>query len=207
MVTAGLTRPHEQSYYAGSIRTLRSLLINASPISWSGLQSGEEVPALPEATVRPQRAGQRARLSAKDIFANGPDSTQDAQLPPAVDPKVGDNKANRARQLADRVLLYTGSARDPYDAEDQAEYPLYAVCPCNLPEQGQEEVVREVIATINDSASQPYMVVLFAAPSPSIPVGQLISYYRHLSTDVRRSIKRLWVVHASLVTRLCAASM
>lgn len=198
MVTTGPTRLQDQGYYAGSIRTLRSLLVNAAPISWSGLTSGEAVDAsLPDATVRPQGAAPRARLSARDVFS----SAQTPGETPSSSPEVEINNEIQAR-LSDRLLVYSGSLRDPYDDADASEYPLYAVCPCRLPSEGQEQAIEEVIATLNRRASGPYMIILYAAPSPSIPVAQLISYYRAFSAQARRNVKRIWIVHASLVTRL-----
>ena len=195
------------SYYAGSIRTLRGLLVSATPSNWAGLSSSagssnssrdEADAALPNATLRPQRIAPRSRLSAKDVFAeaaNGDASSSN------VGEKVERDSGDRA-QLVEKILFQAGATRDPYDEGDHTEYPLYAVCPCYLPAEDQEETIHRVVATLNDKAFQPYLLVLFAAPSPSFPVKQLIAYYRALSAEARRNVKRIWIVHASLVTRL-----
>ena len=191
------------SYYAGSIRTLRNLLVSANPVSWTGLSartSQVEGDDLPEATRRPERIAPRSRLSAKDVFAGTANGLQPA---PDVGEKLYGGDADQA-QLVNMILQRCGQARDPYDDEDDTQYTLFAVCPSYLSTalEGQEQLIQRVVATMNDNASQPYLVVLFAAPSQSVPVKQLVSYYRALSAEARRNVKRIWIVHTSLVTRL-----
>jgi hypothetical protein len=111
----------------------------------------------------------------------------------------------------DKVLFHAGTSPDPYDDGAAAsldkisggvQLPLLVLCPCNLPTELSDIAVKQLTARLDNYAQEPYLLVLFASPSRPVPVQHLIRYYRLLSTEARRNVRRLWICHPGLFTKM-----
>lgn len=116
----------------------------------------------------------------------------------------GDDFDRRAPATS-RVLFQASTSRDPYndDVTASPRLPLLVACPCRMRARSDHtEDLRNLVNTLERHAQQPYLLVVFATPSPPIPVTVLIQAYRSLSTQARRNVKRLWIVHPGALTRM-----
>lgn len=159
---------------------------------------------------RPKRS---ARVPLNDLFreADSKESCESgAHFPERIDqPANQSTKTSTTSRPApchtmDKVLYYAGTHRDPYTSEDDActPLPLLALCPCNLPLEMTDLMVSQLIERLDKYGRNPYMIALFASPSSPIPVQHLIRYYRGIHADTRRNVKRIWICHAGLLTRM-----
>lgn len=156
------------------------------------------------------------------------DSTADSSLPPDKSPiegavpdsaarpdvegKAKHGEADEVDQTTlhdddeedDKILFQAGTSCDLLDPEDDREFPLLVGCPCNLPDESSQQLqtLNRLTARLESFAQEPYLLVLFASPTPTLPVSHLVSCYRSLSRQARRSVKRIWVCHPGLLTKM-----
>ena len=209
------------SYY-GTIRTLRNLLLSAAPVQLPAAWTSTGVSSEGEATIRArdtdeqqqqrQPGKKRSRPGIQDLFSDAPSPVVDGHgVEKSITPsEVHAPDASPSPPSIDRTLFQAGtsaSVQDTEDANDMQQLPLLVLCPCNLPDgkdrRAQDAAVGACITRLEEYAQAPYLLVLFASPSPTVHVQQLIAYYRQLSPDARRNVKRMWIVHPGLVTRMC----
>lgn len=222
MATQG---PSYYSYYTSkTVRTLRGLLdAGVTAAGWSSTSSQANTSSaktseegdddtlravgLPAVDSDEAHGGRikRANGSRKNSRPGVGQLFEEVQEPAVDQLKAQPRHSESSRRdlsSLDRVLFYTGTSSDVYDAGSEERLPLLALCPCNLPTELTDLVVAQLTARLDSHAQEAYMLVLFASPSSPIPVQHLIRYYRGLSPEVRRNIQRLWIVHAGLFTKM-----
>ena len=208
------------SYFAATVRFLT--FAQASLLGGqSGDDSGESVAAassssskaIPRASVESVDADQSVdrdeatvRLPAASPHAKTRRTSRPALSGLFDDVAPDRDDFDRHAPTTSRVLRQAGSSRDPYDqAPASHRLPLLVACPCRMRASSDyTEDLRDLVDTLESHARQPYLLVVFATPSPSIPVTVLVQAYRSLSAEARRNIKRLWIVHPGTLTKMCA---
>ena len=206
------------SYFTATVRFLTS---QASLLGGqSGDDSGEAVTA---ASSSSSKAISRASVESIDADQSV-DHEATARLP-AASPRSKTRRTSRPAlsglfndvapdrddldrcAKTSRALTQAGTSKDPYDDDVTASrrLPLLVACPCRMRAGSDHtEDLRNLVDTLECHARQPYLLVVFATPSPSIPVTVLIQAYRSLSAEARRNIKRLWIIHPGTLTKMCA---
>jgi hypothetical protein len=175
----------------GTVKTLRGFLRG-----WTGYSDDEELPSS-ETKSAPAANGTVRALQQAAGTSKGYDSSADA-----VKTLNNAGSPDAVVDLDERCLVCAGKARDSYSPDSQQEYPLLVVSACYLPPSPTEHHVRQLFQRLDELTGEPYLMVLFATPSPAISVKQLIAYYRALSDDARRNVRRLHICHPGLLTRL-----
>lgn len=175
-----------------TVKTLRGFLRG-----WTGYDDEEAVNG--ECKSAPTLEGTVRALQGKNQTAGiskGYPASADAVKTSSSTGSSDDN------DLDARCLFCAGKARDTYSPDSQQEYPLLVVSAYYFPPSPTEHHVRQLFQRLDDLTGGPYLMVLFASPSPIISIKQLIAYYRALSDDARRNVKRLYICHPGLLTRL-----
>lgn len=205
------------SYY-GTISTLRSLLYAPLPETWHTSTSGSVSETDSKPAIAVSRGSKRASLA--NVFNRDEEDTRTfGHSQEASTSTLRPNAYRSAEPVAavkrtdifdtndqdDKILFQAGTSKDPYSDSASEELPLLVLCPGHLEDTDADKrdaIVKRLMQRLEVYAQEPYLLVLFASPSPSIPVQQLVSYYRALSSDARRNIRRLWICHAGLLARM-----
>lgn len=186
-------------YYTVAARTLRHYIGNPPVTSGEGpdaVANNDDYESKPNGQHPIKK---KARPSLNEVFTP-PEATAEPSSSPGTSAAVATSSVTAS--VSSRVLFQSGTSIDPYNPSQNNRIPLLVFCPCMLPTLVDEVAVQESVAKLEQYAQQPYLLVIFASPSPSVAIQRLVQAYRSLSSHARRNVKRIWVCHPGLFTRL-----